>query len=221
MIGLILYHLLISTPLVWDVNPWDNAASEVSGYKIYRGSQPRMYDTVIDVGMTNSYDMRKIVPTVPYYWAITAYNALGFESDFSNEVIWADPMPPLHLTMKKPGLLQADVFAGGTFMIEATEDFKVWAPFREFATNSDYFQMQFPTALHLSFFRLRFVSASPLKPAGIIRAQSISLMPPMPSATIAKPKLSLKKKLKNLLHYRPGHHPDIKKGSEAMTGRKP
>lgn len=223
MLILIFTHFLIASSLTWDPSPWDTS---ITGYKMYRGNAPRTYDTTFDVGLSNIYEITKIVPTVPYYWAVTAYNQDGIESDFSNEVIFAKEMPPLHISLKKPGLIQADVFAGGTFMIEASEDFKTWAPFREWAADSDYFEMTFPTQLHMNFFRVRFVSASPLKAktVSVIKAQSLPLMPPMPpdpTKKLTPPKLSLKKKFLNLFKYHPGQHPNMKKGAEVMTGRKP
>lgn len=67
--------------LDWDRNPETN----IVGYRIYVGQSSRYYDSVIDVGNVTSARVDKTAPG-RYYYAVTAYNSDGLESDFSEEV---------------------------------------------------------------------------------------------------------------------------------------
>ncbi len=71
--------------------PTDNANGTVltnlKGYKIYYGEGPRNYSSTIQVpnpGLT-TYVVENLSPG-HYYFAVTAYNSLGEESDFSPEI---------------------------------------------------------------------------------------------------------------------------------------
>lgn len=60
---------------------------DLQGHKIYLGSEPGVYDAIIDVpgaGIT-TYVIESLV-TGTYYLSATSYNSSGLESDFSNEV---------------------------------------------------------------------------------------------------------------------------------------
>lgn len=62
-----------------------NSEADLAGYKIYRGSFSRQYDTVVDVGNVTTYTFRGL-PEGVHFFAVTAYSRAGLESDFSNEV---------------------------------------------------------------------------------------------------------------------------------------
>lgn len=94
--------------LAWDQN---NPSEGVTGYRIYYGVASRSYTNITDVGMGTNITRwpECLCPTngcaiitnldvgVRYYFAATAYNGSGLESDFSNEVDWlATNRPPLH-----------------------------------------------------------------------------------------------------------------------------
>lgn len=65
---------------------WDpNTESNLAGYKVYYGHASRMYATPIDVGNTTAYTLN-VSEQGTLYIAVTAYDALQNESDFSNEV---------------------------------------------------------------------------------------------------------------------------------------
>ncbi len=71
--------------------PTDNTNGTVltnlRGYKIYYGEAPRNYSSTIHVpnrGLT-TYVVENLAPG-RYYFAVTAYNSLGEESDFSPEI---------------------------------------------------------------------------------------------------------------------------------------
>jgi len=63
---------------------WD-ASDGADGYKIYRGTESRKYDKVFDVKNVLTYK-DVISADGKYYYAATAYDNAGNESDFSDEV---------------------------------------------------------------------------------------------------------------------------------------
>ena len=66
---------------------WDsNEETDLAGYNVYFGQASRSYDTCIDVGMTLEHKMTTLPDTGLYYFALTAYDSVGNESDFSEEV---------------------------------------------------------------------------------------------------------------------------------------
>ncbi|HEY0548458.1 MAG TPA: Ig-like domain-containing protein [Verrucomicrobiae bacterium] len=71
--------------LEWDRNPEIN----VIGYRVYVGRVSRLYDSVLDIGNQTSAP----VPTSPgkTYFAVTAYDSDGLESDYSEEIFYTLP----------------------------------------------------------------------------------------------------------------------------------
>jgi VCBS repeat-containing protein len=64
---------------------WDaNSETNVAGYRVYMGRQPRVYDSVLDVGNQTLAQLATIWRTT--YFAVTAYDTDGLESEFSEEV---------------------------------------------------------------------------------------------------------------------------------------
>ncbi len=69
-----------------------NTEANLTGYKIHYGISSRNYTNVIDVGLPDSINGR-IQATVneltgsTYFFAVTAYDNNGLESDYSNEII--------------------------------------------------------------------------------------------------------------------------------------
>lgn len=74
----------------WDPNPPEE---NVLGYKIYYGTNARVYDVVVDVGNVTNAVLEGFQGPRTYYFAATAYNSYG-ESDFSEEVSVTIPSPP-------------------------------------------------------------------------------------------------------------------------------
>lgn len=65
---------------------WDaNTEPDLLGYKIYYGTSPRDYFKVIDVGNVIEYQINNL-SAGSYFFAVTAYNNLHNESDYSSEV---------------------------------------------------------------------------------------------------------------------------------------
>lgn len=69
--------------LVWDAS----GESDPVGYMLYRGISSRAYDSIIDAGNVTHATVRDLEVGRVYYFAITAYNAEGEQSDFSEELI--------------------------------------------------------------------------------------------------------------------------------------
>ncbi|HWN94042.1 MAG TPA: hypothetical protein VNT99_03330 [Methylomirabilota bacterium] len=91
--------------LEWDANPETN----VVGYRVYVGTQSREYSTLSDVGLATFKTIDSLQPEQPYFFAVTAYDSDGLESDFSDEVTYT-----LHQElMTATPLTDATVCAGG------------------------------------------------------------------------------------------------------------
>jgi hypothetical protein len=71
---------LFSVRLQWDPN-----VDAVAGYRIYWGVESRNYLVSVDVGDTHLAQV-DYLPRGLLFFAATAYNSAGGESDFSNEV---------------------------------------------------------------------------------------------------------------------------------------
>jgi hypothetical protein len=64
---------------------WSTIPGGAAGFKVYYGRTPGVYDAAIDVGMAAGYDFTGLAPGT-YYFSVTAYDATGSESPYSNEV---------------------------------------------------------------------------------------------------------------------------------------
>jgi len=67
--------------LLWDAN----SEANLSGYKVYYGTASRTYLAPIVLAKQTAYTFTGLAPGT-YYFAVTAYDTSGSESDFSNEV---------------------------------------------------------------------------------------------------------------------------------------
>ena len=77
-----------SIPLSWEtpVSLADGRPlADLSGFNIYYGKSPLGYSEVIDTGDVRTYTLQNM-PAGTYYFAITAYDSAGNETDFSPEV---------------------------------------------------------------------------------------------------------------------------------------
>ena len=77
--------------LAWDAS----VSTNVAGYRVYWGTNSRAY-----FGVTNSGLMLTQAVVLPHsgrwFFAATAYDTSGLESDFSSEVSWeSKPAPPV------------------------------------------------------------------------------------------------------------------------------
>lgn len=67
--------------LAWDAS----ISTNIAGYKVYVGTGSRTYGAPRVIGNQTTYTVTGLGPGV-YFFAVTAFDASGNESDFSNEV---------------------------------------------------------------------------------------------------------------------------------------
>lgn len=77
------------------VSWYANTESDLAGYHIYLGTESKNYDRDIDVaGSDTMFAGISLQSGTQYFFAVTAYDTAGNESDFSEEVIFPDNRPP-------------------------------------------------------------------------------------------------------------------------------
>ncbi len=120
-IALVLILIFFSSPvcavqitLAWDTND----ESDVAGYIVYYGKQSGYYDYDVDVGDYNSVTISGLVEDVMYYFAVTAYDDEGNESDFSAEITY-----PRTSTYTVSGTSGGGGDGGGGCFVTAASDF--------------------------------------------------------------------------------------------------
>lgn len=88
----VLIGIIIQITITWAIGAeatvsWDaNTESDLSGYKIYHGTSSGSYDDALDVGNKTSFIINNLVIGTTYFFAVTAYDFSGNESNFSEEV---------------------------------------------------------------------------------------------------------------------------------------
>lgn len=70
--------------LAWDPN---SPSENIAGYKLYYGTESRSYSGFIDITNGTLKKVSKLAKGTHYYFAVTAYNQAGQESDFSEELV--------------------------------------------------------------------------------------------------------------------------------------
>lgn len=75
----------LTATLAWDAS----APGTVSGYRVYFGTASGAYDQALGagvaVGTASTYTVGSLTPGQTYYFAVTAVDAAGGESPYSNE----------------------------------------------------------------------------------------------------------------------------------------
>jgi hypothetical protein len=75
--------------LSWDApatNSNGTQLTDLAGYNVYYGTASGNYSQSIDAGNTTTYTVANLAGGLTYYFAVTAYDNSGNESEFSNEV---------------------------------------------------------------------------------------------------------------------------------------
>ena len=67
---------------------------DLVGYKIYQGNSSQNYDFPIEIGNWTSCTIGELLEGETYYFAVTAYDNYGNESDYSNEVSYSPSNSP-------------------------------------------------------------------------------------------------------------------------------
>jgi hypothetical protein len=117
-LGLTLVLLTASTAAAQVTLAWNPSPSAgVDGYRVYYGTQSRIYTASLDAGPTTTATVTGLSSGQTYYFAVTAYDRTdGSESSVSNEV--STTLPPVEV----PGLVAAYSFdeGHGTTVIDAS-----------------------------------------------------------------------------------------------------
>jgi len=115
-----------SASLQWDLN----TDPSIVGYNVYYGGASRSYTNVVSVGDTTTATIPGLVEGKTYYFAVTAYNAFGDESDFSAETTF---IVPGFLTLT-PGNafdesmhIRFPVAKSHFYELQVSEDLKTWS----------------------------------------------------------------------------------------------
>jgi hypothetical protein len=64
-----------------------SSLTDLAGYRIYYGEFSRAYTDEVPVGNAGSTEYAVTLPSGSYYFAMTAMDAEGNESGYSNEVV--------------------------------------------------------------------------------------------------------------------------------------
>ena len=95
---------------------WNGSASPgVTGYRVHFGTNSRSYSLVTNAGLALTQTV--LLPRVGrWFFAATAHDAQGLESDYSNEVEWeAKPSPPV--VQSEPWVRLSPVIERSTNMV--------------------------------------------------------------------------------------------------------
>ncbi len=107
-----------------------NEEPNLAGYKIYYSTVSGQYDNSVDVGnpgITNGIvqaTVNDLEGGTTYFFAATAYDSDGFESDYSREVVWTSPAdepppsPPVAENMSF--LILEDSYGSGQFNAQSS-----------------------------------------------------------------------------------------------------
>ncbi len=95
--------LLLSLSCLWPVGrlrgsnvtlAWDPSTdSSVVAYNIYYGGLAKTYTNTVSVGNVTTATVSNLMAGRTYYFAATALNGVGLESDFSAEISYTVPLP--------------------------------------------------------------------------------------------------------------------------------
>ncbi|OPY91640.1 MAG: Fibronectin type III domain protein [Syntrophus sp. PtaU1.Bin208] len=99
---------------------WDaNADPAVTGYRVHYGTAPGNYTSHVDVGNATSCVISGLLEGLTYYFAATAYDGSGNESDYSASVGYTVPQAPAPGPAPAPSAAAASGGGGGCFIATA------------------------------------------------------------------------------------------------------
>lgn len=105
--------------------------TNVVGYKIYYGTESHNYTAFVDTGSNTQATITLPTPGVTYYFAATAYDSTGTESDFSNETSYAAPATAsLTSAVMASGQFSFTVngTTNATYVVQASTNLVNWVP---------------------------------------------------------------------------------------------
>jgi Fibronectin type III domain len=81
---------------------WDPSLGNIAGYFLYSGTISGSYSQKISVGNTTMAIVSNLNTGQTYFFAVTAYNSAGLESEYSNQVQYTVPAVPSPKTTPAP-----------------------------------------------------------------------------------------------------------------------
>ena len=71
---------------------WAGSSSpDVTGYNVYYGPESGVYPAMLSVAGATTVNVEDLPGGLTYYFAVTAYNSSGLESELSNEASYSVP----------------------------------------------------------------------------------------------------------------------------------
>ena len=118
-----------SLTLGWNPSP----SPGVVGCRLYYGTASGEYTDIVEIGNETTVTVSGLAVGITYFFAITAVDGDGDESDFSDEISYQQALPvapavQMQIQPVADGQFMLTVTgpAGRTYDIEATEDFASW-----------------------------------------------------------------------------------------------
>ena len=108
----------VSVTVAWNPNP----EPDIAGYKVYVGTNSDRYSTVVDAGNRTSQVISNLAAGWTYFFAASAYDTTGLESELSPGVSYTVPVPSPELIFTPLGNgsfgIQFQGVPGVTYWIE-------------------------------------------------------------------------------------------------------
>jgi len=143
--------------LAWSPSP----SSTIAGYRVYLGPASQVYTDTVDAGNATTVTISNLIAGATYFFAVTAYDIIGLESDFSNEISYTVPTTAnLQVSVSPSGevLLSGTAPGGYQYEIFATDDLKSWTTIGSMCVDvSGFFQFTDPASSNYTMrcYRLR------------------------------------------------------------------
>ncbi len=115
-----------SLTVIWEAN----SEADLAGYNIYVGESTRAYSDVVNVGPATQFTWRNLAAGKTYYFAVTAYDFSGNESNFSAEVKITSPASGNlveFLDILVLGRTQVDAIFSEPLQLASARDFRNYA----------------------------------------------------------------------------------------------
>ena len=141
--------------LQWTANP----DSSVVGYNLYIGGASRSYTNVLNMGSATNTLVGGLTEGKTYFFAVTAYDDQGDESDYSDETVYIVPGYLVMTPGTTPGSfvrIQFPVTTGHWYEIQSSPDLQTWTTIQKVLGNINNWVEYDPPATNKGpqFFRL-------------------------------------------------------------------
>jgi len=110
---------------------WEpSSSSGIVGYNLYYGTASRAYTAVTSVGNVTNATVNNLTVGATYYFAVTAVDSEGLESNYSNEQVFtvSSGVPGLKISVANGRITLTGVASVGTnYYVMASPDLKSWS----------------------------------------------------------------------------------------------